>query len=727
MKRIDTIDYFGSQKFSIKKQELTLTVCEQCNLACSYCYLPGKNTGRKMTLEIGKKAIDYFLKSSNLYKAPQLILDFVGGEPLIEIELMDQLTDYFKIESYKMNHPWFNNYKIAFTTNGTLYRSDKVQKFVEKNKNCLYPAISLDGIEEKHDNARRYLDGRGSYQDVVNSAKLMLQQLPYCTIKATFGRGDIKYFKDSLVHFIELGFQLENIFANVVYEDCWEDDDDIIFEQQLVKLADYMIDSNICNSDHYGNIFSEAIGKPYTDEHLDKHWCNTGQAVIVGVDGSFYPCIRFLEMSFTNKERVRKIGDIHHGVDFDKLRPFRVLALKNCSPKKCLECEVASGCNMCSGQALDESNFDTIFNRPTHICKMHKARVRANNYFWQRIKEKENLDTDKFSYSRQLRIPKKKILNVLLSSDSPSLCNYDSPVEKDLNAPLLINLDLLKNRLAQAKKENYYINFIYPNHKLDATFEKIIADHKFQITRAYLDENSKSGMEDREIFILKTGQPLKESFSCINVILHIEKNRLEPLKNYVENLFSHGILRVNLVIDDLPLWNDSDLEYYREVLCGIGELIFIEMKNGRQKSLNVLTDRLILEKMNNCNAVLDHITLGPDGKLYLCPAFYYINRPLNQDDLETPEEFKQLLKLENAPICEKCDAYHCQRCYYRNLLLTVELNIPGHNQCTVSHIEREVSGLLQKKLFGDKLIPFPNRNLIVDLNYRDPFVVTKVW
>jgi radical SAM peptide maturase (CXXX-repeat target family)/CXXX repeat peptide maturase len=638
---------------------------------------------------------------------------------------MDQIADYFKVEAYKMGHRWFSNYKMTFTTNGTLYRNKKVQKFVDKNKNCLFPAISIDGVEEKHDNARKYKNGKGSYKDVVESARLMLKQLPYSTMKATFGRGDIKFFKDSIIHFIELGYPLENIFANVAYEDLWDEGDDLLFEQQLKELADYLIDNDICNSDNYVGIFSESIGKPYTDEHLGKHWCNAGHGVMVGVDGSFYPCIRFLEMAFENKYTAREIGNVDQGIDFDKLRPFRVLTLENCSPKQCLECEVASGCNMCSGQALSESETGTIFNRPTYICKMHKARVRANDYFWEKLARKEKKRLNKDAYTRQLRIPGKKILNILLSADSPPICNYD--VRDTGKKNRMLPVDILEEYVAAAGKENYYINFIYPNHEVHGVYKPLIDSAGFQVTKAYKDEKSISKLEDGEVFIFEVGQPVAPEFSCVNVILHVVKEKLEFLKDYVSKLFSQGVLRINLIIDDMPQWEEYDLRMYKEVLSGISEIIVEFSRKNRQKSINVLTDRLMLDKMNNCNAGVEHITLGPDGKLYLCPAFYYINQPLHQKDLKISGEMDMLLKIENAPICNHCDAYQCRRCFFFNIAHTGELNIPGEKQCIVSHIEREASRALQQQLISENLSPHPNRNLIVELDYRDPFEISKVW
>ena len=726
-KGMKNLGEFRPININIPKQELAFAVTENCNLSCTYCYLPKKNTGKRMTFDTAKKAIDYILKESDFFSAPHLIIDFIGGEPLLEVELMDQIADYFKVEAYRNSHRWFDHYNMTFTTNGTLYRSEKVQKFIEKNRNCLTPAISIDGIEEKHNNARKYLNGKGSYKDAVDSAKLMLKQLPFSTVKATFGRGDIKFFKDSFVHFIELGYPLENIFANLAYEDLWEEGDDLLFEEQLIELADYLIDNDICRTTDAVCIFSENLGQPYTDEHLSKHWCNAGHGILVGVDGSIFPCIRFLEIAFDETKYARKIGDVDRGLDFDKLRPFRVLTLQNCSPKECLECQIATGCGMCSGQSMSMSKTGTIFSRSTYICKMHKARVRANKYFLKKLAEKKQIKLNQNSYVRQLRIPNKKILNILLSCDSPSICNYEVPGWVVGKVDRMLPIDIFEKFLTTAKSKNYYVNFIYPNHAINDAYQLLIDHARYQVTKPYTGENVISSIHDGEVFVFSVGQPISEGFCCVNVILHLTKNQLTSLKDYTVKLFSHRILRINLVIDDLSLWNETDFTLYEGVLLEINDVIMEFFKRNQQVSLNVLTDRLMISRMNNCNAGLEHITLGPDGRFYLCPAFYYRGCPLAQDEVRLPDELKNLLKLENAPICITCDAYQCKRCYLYNIDHTEELNVPGEKQCLASHIEREISGILQGRLVDAGLMPYPNRNLIVELDYRDPLEIAKVW
>lgn len=714
-------------KVTASKQEITLMLTENCNMSCSYCYLVGKNTGRKMPFEVAKSAIDYFLNNDQFFTSPKLILNFLGGEPLLEVEMMDRVSDYFKIQAYRKKHRWFTNYRISFTTNGTLYHQENVQKFVKKNENCLFPAISLDGVKEKHNQARKYRNGKETFDDVIINARKIIKQNRFTTIKATFGKGDLKYFKDSYLLFLELGYPLENIFAYVAYEDLWEEGDDLLFEEQLLELANYLIDNDIVDSHNTGNLFSNAIGLPYTKEHFSKHWCNAGHGIMIGVDGSFYPCIRFLEIAFEENRSARKIGDIYRGIDLDKLRPFRVLTTLNCSSPQCMECNVASGCNMCSGQALGESKMDSIFYRPTYICKMHKARVRANEYFWKKLGQKEKGNTNIDSYVRKMNVPFKKILNVLLSANSISICNYTVNSSRDDNENQQIPINTLKKFLEMATEKNYLVNFIYPNHEIDEKYKSLVAKYKFQITRPYKNENIASSITNGEIYIFRMGQPISPVFSCVNSILLLEKDQLGNLKDYTQLLLSHDILRINIVVTDLLEWMPEHIQQYREVLVSLADIIYDCFKQRKQRSINVITDRLVLEKMNNCNAGLNHITLGPDGKLYLCPAFYYKKQNLKLDEFDISKDLRAMLELENAPICFRCDAYQCQRCTYYNLLHTEELNIPGQKQCILTHIEREVSRNLQIRLVNEQLLPQPDKKSIAKLSYNDPFNILKVW
>ena len=182
-------------------KNITFIVTKDCQLACKYCYLVGKNTKERMTFDVAKKAIDYILANKDLFEEPSVIWDFIGGEPFLEIDLIDRICDYVKTEMYRLNHPWFNNYRLSFSTNGINYDSEKVQRFIAKNHSHLSIGISIDGTRRKHDLNRVYKDGvRGSYDDVVRNIPLWLKQFPDGGTKVTIASADIPYIRESVMH-----------------------------------------------------------------------------------------------------------------------------------------------------------------------------------------------------------------------------------------------------------------------------------------------------------------------------------------------------------------------------------------------------------------------------------------------------------------------------------------------------------------------------------------------
>jgi uncharacterized protein len=100
-------------------------VTKDCQLACKYCYLVGKNENEDMSWTVAKQAIDYILDNENdeLFDYPSVTFDFIGGEPFIRIDLIDRICDYIKIRMYQLNHHWFDSYRFSFATNGLNYDS----------------------------------------------------------------------------------------------------------------------------------------------------------------------------------------------------------------------------------------------------------------------------------------------------------------------------------------------------------------------------------------------------------------------------------------------------------------------------------------------------------------------------------------------------------------------------------------------------------------------------
>lgn len=364
---------------------ITFIVTKDCQLACKYCYLVGKNSKERMSFEVAKKAIDYILYHEDEMLEESVVFDFIGGEPFLEIELIDKVCDYIKTEMFRLNHHWFNSFRFSFSTNGINYHEKKIQDFIKKNRNHLSIGITIDGTQMKHDLNRIYkVSLKGSYQDVVKNIPLWLQQFPNAATKVTISSPDIPYISESVIHLYSLGIHEVNI--NCVFENVWKEGDDKAYESELLKLADIIIDNDYYK-DYTCSFFSETIGKPLDKVKENQNWCGAGKMLAIDAAGKFYPCTRFAQYSLRDKKEC-VIGDIEKGIDYNKLRPF--LSLDRCtqSTNECVDCEVAGGCAWCQGENYDAAETYTFFQRATAICKMHKARVRANNYYWNKLYRK---------------------------------------------------------------------------------------------------------------------------------------------------------------------------------------------------------------------------------------------------------------------------------------------------------------------------------------------------
>ena len=398
-------------------KSITFIVTKDCQLACKYCYLVGKNTKERMTWDVAKQAIDYILDHESDMSEESVIWDFIGGEPFLEIDLIDKICDYLKVEMFRRNHHWFNSYRFSFSTNGINYATDKVQHFIKKNHEHLSIGITIDGTKRKHDLNRIWKtaemeqgimpkpeEEQGSFDDVVKNIPLWLEQFPGAGTKVTISSADIPYIKESVLHLYSLGIHEVNI--NCVFEDVWKDGDDKLFEQQLTELADAIIDGGYY-TDFACSFFTEQMGKPMDCQNENQNWCGAGRMLAVDAEGNFYPCTRFAQYSLRSK-KAWIIGNVHNGIDKNRLRPFLTLDRCTQSTDECINCEVASGCAWCQGENYDAADTPTVYQRSTAICKMHKARVRANNYYWNKLYRKLEKEGEREAFENRKKAERPK-------------------------------------------------------------------------------------------------------------------------------------------------------------------------------------------------------------------------------------------------------------------------------------------------------------------------------
>ena len=377
-------------------RSVTFQVTDKCNLACKYCYQINKGS-RRMSLKTAKKFIDLLLtgeKGMDTYinpeTSPAIILDFIGGEPLLEIELIDQIVDYFRAKSIELNSPWADKFMISLCSNGVLFKDPRVQRFLLKNLRRLSFSVTIDGNKELHDSCRIFPNGEGSYDLAVEAAKSWMARGYYMGSKLTIAPENLQYLTDAFRHMISLGYY--DINANCVYEKGWNQEHSVLFYKKLKEVADILLENS--KKDIYCSLFEETFFRPKKPTDL-QNWCGgNGMMIALDPDGYIYPCLRYMESSLGCEQKPVRIGDVDNGVgttcDYeDCINCVCNIDRKSQSTDECFYCPVAEGCSWCQAYNYQDSgNFHT---RATYICEMHKARALANVYYWNKFYEKEGL------------------------------------------------------------------------------------------------------------------------------------------------------------------------------------------------------------------------------------------------------------------------------------------------------------------------------------------------
>lgn len=368
---------------------VTIQVTDACNLACTYCYQINK-AHHVLPVEYGEKFIDDLLdgkynKYANYDKSEAIILEFIGGEPFLEIDLVSHLTDYFIQGLIKRNHPWRNRYRISICSNGTLYFDPKVQFYIKEHFDHLSFSISIDGNKKLHDTCRVFPTGEGSYDRAIAAVNHYRENGGFIGSKMTLAPENIEYTYEAVKNLIENDYN--DIYLNCVYEEGWTLNHAKILYKQLKLIADYLLENNLWDKIAL-SIFDERYFMPKNEEDM-KNWCGgAGDMLAIDYKGDLYPCIRFMESSLGTKTKPIIIGNVNTGImsnkhECDNVSCLQCITRRSQSTDECFYCPIAEGCSWCT--AYNYQVFGTPDARATFICTMHKARALANAYYWNKI------------------------------------------------------------------------------------------------------------------------------------------------------------------------------------------------------------------------------------------------------------------------------------------------------------------------------------------------------
>ena len=375
--------------FGIKVMSFTFQVTEDCNLYCTYCY-QGNKTKKYMTFKTAKDTVDFIFKEA---KNPDSILsydvnggivfDYIGGEPFLCADLIYDLIKYIEEKMIEENSPWLLFHRHSFSSNGTLYFTDKVQQIIRDFSDVISISVTVDGCKELHDQCRVFKDGSGSYDLAIKAALDQLNHFGNDATKITLSPYNIKYTSKAIINMLQLGFK--HIHANCVFEEGWtEEHADILYKEMLI-LADYVREHQDC----YVNILDDANYQKYIIDCADRdnNWCGgDGSMIAVDPDGTLYPCVRYTSTSLGPGVKPVVIGSIYTGIYNTKescelYKEMKSMTRTSQSTKECIECNIASGCSWCS--AFNYQTFKQFNKRATFICVMHKAMAKACEYFWR--------------------------------------------------------------------------------------------------------------------------------------------------------------------------------------------------------------------------------------------------------------------------------------------------------------------------------------------------------
>lgn len=510
---------------------------------------------------------------------------------------------------------------------------------------------------------RVYPDGRGSYNDVIKNVPLWLSQFPNATTKATFSHDDLPYLKDSIVHLWNIG--IKKIPANIVYEDVWEKGDDKIFEEQLKLLADYVIEKETFLDPEYTvQFFNRNIGYPINKSDKKHKYCGSGKMLAVDCEGNFFPCIRFTDFSMSKKKCGWKIGDIGVGINKDRLKPFDYLSIGKLNSNDCKKCTVASGCKTCAGLCYDESHDGSLFQRTTYHCKMHKANVRAANYFWDKVSKK--LSTDK---SVERLIPKNKSPKIkrylMIYTDDKAMphCSYNNKKPECVAMPYDIfykalsfswNNDMIPVVIGNYQVDDFDINFIRISEKI-------------KNNQGIVNANLTSTFREKVTGICN---------------LHVKNSDLPSFYDNMLRFFENSSAeRINIILDELDGFTDSDLKIYKEQLSILAKYL-CDTNVTNNVSINVF------EPQTDCDCGVSTFSVAPNGKFYICPGIYFYNPDLSIGNLKGTQSINDWGCLKK-----------CVRCAYLNKKLTGEYEIDPDIVIKIKRIENVVKKEFDKMLF----------------------------
>ncbi len=346
---------------------LCLNIAHDCNLACKYCFASQGDYGgvkrELMSFDVAKKAVDFLIEKSGTRQHCEI--DFFGGEPLLNWDVVKQTVEY--IESVQDKHNKI--FKLTLTTNGVLLTQDKIDYVNEHNMSLV---LSLDGREEVHNAMRPTAGGTNSYQSVaknlVNAVKQRDGREYY--VRGTYTHKNLDFTKDVLA-MSDLGFEHLSMEPVVGEEGDYvlREEDLPILEKEYEKLAEIYLERQKEGWGEKFNFFHfrmDLYRGPCMAKRL--RGCGAGHEYMAIVpNGDIYPCHQFVGRDGY------VLGNVNEGLkNLDIPREFRNTHVF--TKPTCAECWAKFFCS--GGCHANNETFGGSIKEPYELgCKLQKKRI----------------------------------------------------------------------------------------------------------------------------------------------------------------------------------------------------------------------------------------------------------------------------------------------------------------------------------------------------------------
>jgi len=334
--------------------QITLQVCQVCNLRCKYCAYAGNyehqriHSNKNMSLDVMKKSVDFVMNRS--HDVEEITIGFYGGEPLLEIENIKLCIAYIR-EAYSSRAV-----RYTVTTNGTLFNDD-ILNFLRLNKFSVN--ISFDGPQELHDLNRVFSDGSGSYEKIMSNVRYIKEKYPDVFENVSFLTVVAPGVDLACINeFFNASDVLSNNMVNQNLVNAFSSKKDIVYDDLYVITRNYQYMKVLLSAlGWYKNKTSILFKRSITDvevfykslsqikmgekSHPSGPCLPGAMRPIVTVDGDIYPCERVNENA-----SVMKIGNVDTGFDLDRVKA--ILNVGKITEEECKVCWNFFHCNLCA-------------------------------------------------------------------------------------------------------------------------------------------------------------------------------------------------------------------------------------------------------------------------------------------------------------------------------------------------------------------------------------------